>query len=175
VIVTHDQLEALTMADRIAVMRDGRIEQVASPHGIFAEPVNLFVAGFIGTPQMNLIEAVHLGGEGRHARFRIDAQDLALPVDGLGPKLEPGARVTLGIRPRAFELAAAPGPGTLSAVADLIEPMGAETLVHMVEGGRDIRIVVPRARRVATGTRLHLQPKPGQVHVFDAQGRRLAP
>src|SRR6478609_7150824 len=72
VIVTHDQLEALTMADRIAVMRDGRIEQVATPHEIFAQPANLFVASFIGTPQMNLMDADYLGSDGGGARFRVD-------------------------------------------------------------------------------------------------------
>jgi ABC-type sugar transport system ATPase subunit len=173
VIVTHDQLEALTMADRIAVMRDGRIEQVASPHGIFAQPANLFVAGFIGTPAMNLIEATHLASEAGRSRFAVDRQEIAIALDAPGGGLEPGARVTLGVRPRAFELAAEPGPDTLSADADLIEPMGAETLVHMVEAGRDIRVVVDRARRIAAGTRLHLRPKPGQVHVFAATGERL--
>ena len=82
VIVTHDQLEALTMADRIAVMRDGRIEQIASPHEIFAKPANLFVASFIGTPQMNLMQASYAGSDGAVARFRVDQQELHLPLDG---------------------------------------------------------------------------------------------
>ena len=83
IIVTHDQLEALTMADRIAVMRSGLIEQVATPHGIFAKPANLFVAGFIGTPQMNLIAAELEGfGDDGRARFAIEGgQRLALAVD----------------------------------------------------------------------------------------------
>ena len=83
IIVTHDQLEALTMADRIAVMRSGLIEQVATPHGIFAKPANLFVAGFIGTPQMNLIAAELEGfGDDGRARFAIEGgQRLALVVD----------------------------------------------------------------------------------------------
>src|SRR5262249_54772049 len=71
VIVTHDQLEALTMADRIAVMRDGRIEQVATPHLIFTQPANLFVASFIGTPQMNLVEGGYIGAANDRARFRV--------------------------------------------------------------------------------------------------------
>ena len=70
VIVTHDQIEALTIADRIAVMRDGIIEQVASPHDIFAKPANVFVAGFIGTPQMNLIEARLIAADDRHGDRR---------------------------------------------------------------------------------------------------------
>ncbi len=169
VIVTHDQLEALTMADRIAVMRDGRIEQVASPHDIFAHPANLFVASFIGTPSMNLIEAGYVGED----RFAVDGREIRLPVDRLAGRLQPGGKVTLGIRPRAFELASEAGPDTLAAAADIIEPMGAETLVHMVEQGRDIRVVVDRSRRVAGGTRLHLRPRSGQLHVFDESGRRV--
>jgi ABC-type sugar transport system ATPase subunit len=169
VIVTHDQLEALTMADRIAVMRDGRIEQVATAHDIFAHPANLFVASFIGTPSMNLIEAGYVGQD----RFAVDGQEIRLPIDGLVGKLRPGGKVTLGIRPRAFDLASEAGADTLGAAADLIEPMGAETLIHMVERGRDIRVVVDRSRRVGGGTRLYLRPKRGQVHVFDDSGRRV--
>jgi ABC-type sugar transport system ATPase subunit len=174
VIVTHDQLEALTMADRIAVMRDGRIEQVATPHEIFAQPANLFVASFIGTPQMNLLEAHYGGTEGGQARFKVDAQDLALPADGFGHALRAGSKVTLGVRPRAFELVSEADESTISAQADLIEPMGAETLVHMVEGGRDIRVVLARQQRVQAGLLMHLRPRPGQVHVFDETGRRVS-
>ena len=175
VIVTHDQLEALTMADRIAVMRDGRIEQVATPHEIFAKPANLFVASFIGTPQMNLLPAEFQGMDGDRARFRVDAQDVTLPAESFMGRLRPGSKATLGVRPRAFELAVESAAGTLSAVADIIEPMGAETLIHMVENNRDIRVVVDRTRRVAPGERLHMRPKPGQVHVFDEHGVRISP
>ncbi len=115
VIVTHDQLEALTMADRIAVMRAGRIEQIASPHAIFARPENLFVAGFIGTPQMNLIEAVVDRVSSRDVRFRSGRQQVSLPLAEADRRLALGAKVTLGIRPRAFELAAQPDTTTLSA------------------------------------------------------------
>ena len=80
-IVTHDQLEALTMADRIAIMRDGVIEQIASPHEVFAKPANVFVASFIGTPQMNLLQAEFEGVEDGRGRFVIDGQAIRLPVD----------------------------------------------------------------------------------------------
>jgi ABC-type sugar transport system ATPase subunit len=174
VIVTHDQLEALTMADRIAVMRDGRIEQVATSHEIFTQPANLFVASFIGTPQMNLLESRYLGAEGGHSRFRVDDQTLALPSDGYTQRLRADSTVTLGIRPRAFDVMSEASEDTISADADLIEPMGAETLVHMVEAGRDIRVVVGREQRIRTGARLHLRPRPGQVHVFDETGNRIS-
>jgi multiple sugar transport system ATP-binding protein len=173
VIVTHDQLEALTMADRIAVMRDGRIEQIASPHEIFAKPANLFVASFIGTPQMNLMQARYAGRAGVLARFKVDEQELRLPLDGAAEGLREGAPLTLGIRPRAFDLAGEPEPDTITADADLIEPMGAETLVHAVERGRDIRVVVNRRQQVSPGDRLHLRAKLGQVHLFGEDGRRI--
>jgi ABC-type sugar transport system ATPase subunit len=173
VIVTHDQLEALTMADRIAVMKDGRIEQIASPHEIFAKPANLFVASFIGTPQMNLMPASYGGSDGGVARCRVDQQDLHLALNGAAAQLREGAALTLGIRPRAFDLASEAEPGTLTAEADLIEPMGAETLVHAIERGRDLRVVVNRRQRIGQGERLHLRAKPGQVHVFGEDGRRI--
>jgi multiple sugar transport system ATP-binding protein len=173
VIVTHDQLEALTMADRIAVMRAGRIEQIASPHAIFARPENLFVAGFIGTPQMNLIEAVvdRVGAE--EIRFRSGSQQVSLPLAAPDARLPEGAKVTLGIRPRAFELAPQADTTTLSATVDMVEPMGAETLLHLQADGRDLRAVVDRRVRVALGTTVHAHLRPSQTHIFDADGHRL--
>ncbi|MEO1019481.1 MAG: ABC transporter ATP-binding protein [Pseudomonadota bacterium] len=174
VIVTHDQLEALTMADRIAVMRDGKIQQIASPHDIFQTPTNLFVAGFIGTPQMNLLEATLTDLEGTVAQFRVDEQYIRLDVNGMAHRLKAGQEMTLGVRPRAFELASEPGEDTISAEADLIEPMGAETLVHMLEGGRDVRVVVPRSERVEIGRRLHMRLRTGGLHIFDEYGQRVS-
>ena len=175
VIVTHDQLEALTMADRIAVMRAGRIEQIASPHAIFARPANLFVAGFIGTPQMNLIEATvdRLSAE-RRPLHAAAASRSACRSSAPTARLAPGAEVTLGIRPRAFELAAEPDATTLSATVDMVEPMGAETLLHLLADGRDLRAVVGRRVRVPVGSTVHAHLRPSQTHIFDEQGRRLA-
>jgi ABC-type sugar transport system ATPase subunit len=145
-------------------MRDGRIEQVASPHEIFTRPTNLFVAGFIGTPQMNLLAGRFTGRENGLAHFRTAEQELRLPLNGLADR---------GIRPRAFDLASEPELDTLSAEADLIEPMGAETLVHAADGARDIRVVVPRRLKVGQGDVLHLRPKLGQVHLVGEDGRRI--
>jgi multiple sugar transport system ATP-binding protein len=175
VIVTHDQIEALTMADRIAVMRSGRIEQVASPHDLFARPANLFVAGFIGTPQMNLVEATLLQATsapdgGALARFHVLGEEISTPVKGAVRRLTGGARVTLGIRPRSFELAPPEGSNVLHATVDLIEPMGAEMLLHLVRHGTDLRCVVPHTTRVAMGEALGIRCKPGQLHVFDETG-----
>jgi multiple sugar transport system ATP-binding protein len=174
VIVTHDQLEALTMADRIAVMHAGRIEQIASPHAIFARPANLFVAGFIGTPQMNLIEATVDSVSPKEIRFRSGNQAVSLRLPATDGRLAAGERVTLGIRPRAFELVPDGDPTTLAARVDMVEPMGAETLLHLLADGRDLRAVIDHRERVAVGATVHARLRPAQTHIFDHQGRRLA-
>ena len=112
VIVTHDQLEALTMADRIAIMRDGLIEQVGSPHEVFAKPANVFVASFIGTPQMNLIDAQFKSYGNGKAKVVFDEQDIDLSVHPAVANLKAG-KVTVGIRPRAFTVVPRT-PGTRS-------------------------------------------------------------
>jgi multiple sugar transport system ATP-binding protein len=175
IIVTHDQLEALTMADRIAVMRAGVIEQVATPHGIFAKPANLFVAGFIGTPQMNLIpaELEGLGDDGR-VRFAVEGgQRVALRVDTAVRALAAGTKVTLGIRPRNLDVVREPVDDGLSSVVDIVEPMGAETLAHLSDGRHDIRVVTDWRTPLAEGEKLHVRFQPGQVHVFDPQGEAV--
>jgi multiple sugar transport system ATP-binding protein len=175
VIVTHDQIEALTMADRIAVMRLGKIEQVASPHLLFAKPANLFVASFIGTPQMNLLEAVLVSvaptANGIIAgRFRLLGEEITATVSASVSKLSPNSKVTIGIRPRSFEFVTPNSADALHAVVDLIEPMGAEILAHLVEKGTDLRCVVPFTTPLSAGERVGVRCKPGQLHVFDHNG-----
>ena len=173
VIVTHDQLEALTMADRIAIMRDGLIEQVASPHEVFAKPANVFVASFIGTPQMNLLEAEFQGIEAGKGVFKLGTESLRLGVDPAVGKLA-GGKVTLGIRPRALIPNPEASAETLTGLAELIEPMGAETLVHArMNAGAGIRVVVQREARVKAGETLHLTADARQTHVFAADGRAV--
>ena len=173
VIVTHDQLEALTMADRIAVMRDGKIEQVASPHDIFTKPKNLFVAGFIGTPAMNLQEAVLTGYEAGMGTFQVANQTVAIAVNPAVQNLASGASVTLGIRPRAYDIISEAADDTFSAEVDLIEPMGAETLIHMMESDTDVRVVVDRTVHLTQGERVHMRCRPDQAHVFNTEGNRV--
>lgn len=173
VIVTHDQLEALTMANRIAIMREGLIEQVGSPHDVFAKPVNVFVASFIGTPQMNLVEGDLKGFDDGRASISIAGHDLDIIVDPAVSRLK-ASRVTVGIRPRAFLPVSDRGSDTISAEVELIEPMGAETLIHArtLIGG-NIRVVIPREKRLKIGEALHLKPDPKQTHVFDEQGKAV--
>ena len=173
VIVTHDQLEALTMADRIAIMRDGVIEQIASPHEVFARPTTLFVASFIGTPQMNLLPAQFDGVEGPHGRFTVDGQPIRLPVDPAVKKLAKG-QVTIGIRPRALIPDGAGSADTIAGRAELIELMGAETLIHArTPLGSDLRVVVPREIKVKSGDALSLRTDARETHVFDSSGKAV--
>ncbi len=173
VIVTHDQLEALTMADRIAIMRDGIIEQVGSPHDVFAKPANVFVASFIGTPQMNLLDASLKSYDGGAASLDIAGSALDVAANQAVSRLKPSP-VKIGIRPRAFTAVAKAARDNIAATAELIEPMGAETLVHArTASGADIRVVVPREKRVKIGEIMHLRPDPGQTHIFAEDGRAV--
>jgi ABC-type sugar transport system ATPase subunit len=168
VIVTHDQLEALTMATRIAVMRAGVIEQVATPHMIFAKPANLFVAGFIGTPQMNLIPAAYTGiSEANHASFQLPGgQQILIQVDPAVGRLTQGTVVTLGIRPRNLTLVPEPVADGLTCQVDIVEPMGAETLAHLSDGTQSMRVVCDWRVQIEEGDRVNVRFQPGYVHVF---------
>ena len=167
VIVTHDQIEALTMVDRVAVMQFGKVEQIATPHELFAKPANLFVGSFIGTPQMNLMPAaVTEVGESDSdgsviARFSLLGEKISARVNKGVAALGPGAKVTLGIRPRSFEFANGAGTDSIHAAVDLVEPMGAEMLVHLIEQGVDMRCVVPSAMPISVGDRVSVRCKSG--------------
>ncbi len=173
VIVTHDQLEALTMANRIAIMRDGLIEQVGTPHDVFAKPTNVFVASFIGTPQMNLVEADLRSFADGKAAVTLAGNDLQIAADPAVSRLKP-SKITVGIRPRAFTAVQERTNATIAAQAELIEPMGAETLIHArTAAGGDIRVVVPRDKRVKVGEALNLMPDPRQTHFFGEDGKAV--
>ncbi len=144
VYVTHDQVEAMTLGQRVAVLRDGVLQQVDTPHTLYHHPSNLFVAAFIGSPSMNLVDA-HVGdGRVRFAQF-----DVPLP-DGTGLGSEPRA-VILGMRPTDFELASVADPSLprLSVVAEVVEDLGSE--LHVIFG-IDARAVSAEAVRAATET-----------------------
>jgi ABC-type sugar transport system ATPase subunit len=170
VIVTHDQLEALTMADRIAVMRLGRIEQVDTPHNVFQKPANLFVAGFIGTPQMNLLPATFAGARGDSAaEFAIDGdRRIVIGVDKKVTTLTEGDKVTLGIRPRNIVLSSEPAEDAISAIIDIVEPMGAETLAHLKDGDMELRLVTDWKTTLAEGDIVNARFPPGATHIFAA-------
>lgn len=136
VYVTHDQVEAMTMGDRVAVMRKGIMQQAATPRELYDRPLNLFVAGFIGSPSMNFVYAdLAQAGDGMTATF--GATTLTLDPNNLaarpGLSAYAGKRVVLGIRPEAFEVAAAVGtPGDLPVEVGLVEQLGSEAFIHFV-------------------------------------------
>jgi multiple sugar transport system ATP-binding protein len=136
--VTHDQTEALTLGDRVAVLRDGVLQQFDVPQELYDQPINLFVAEFIGSPAMNLVGADLVREDGRlEARFgdhRLEVDD-ALLEKRPGLRRFEGERVILGIRPEDFEYAADEGHGAISAPVDIREDMGSEVYVHFAVGG----------------------------------------
>jgi len=171
VYVTHDQVEAMTMADRIVVMQGGRVEQVGAPVELYDRPVNLFVAGFLGSPTMGFLRGkVENSGEGSVARA---ADGTALPVPpALAPALASGREIVVGIRPEHFSVAPEGMPLTLE--VDLVEPTGAETHLHGLMAGERVVAALPGRQTVRPGERVALHVDPAQVHAFDAaSGARL--
>jgi multiple sugar transport system ATP-binding protein len=164
VYVTHDQIEAMTMADKIVVMQGGHIEQVGSPLEVYDRPVNTFVAGFIGSPSMNMLDAVvrHDGG----AVFA-EVAGTRLPLE---QPLEDGREVTVGLRPEHLQPADEGLPGQIA----VVEPTGAETYLIVRVGTKEVTAVLRDRRAMRPGQEIRLRAEPGMVHVFDkATGQRL--
>jgi multiple sugar transport system ATP-binding protein len=162
--VTHDQIEAMTMADKIVVMRDGRIEQIGAPLDLFDQPANLFVAGFIGSPSMNRLNGVVAEG-GRS----IDVSGASFPAPE-GLRLDDGRQVVYGVRPEHFELS---DEGAQARIA-VIEPTGSETLVYARVNDADVVALFRERHSFRPGDVIRIAPKPGHVHLFDAaSGARL--
>jgi len=164
--VTHDQIEAMTMADKIVVMQDGNIEQIGSPLELYDRPVNVFVAGFIGSPSMNLLQGTVRNGEAPG----IMVQDTRLPapkIDGLSD----GQKVTVGIRPEHLALAETGLPATIS----VVEPTGAETHVILKFAGQELVAVFRERHDFKPGQVIHLMPTAERIHLFDhATGRNIS-
>ena len=178
VYVTHDQIEAMTLATKVVVMRNGAIQQVAAPQEIYDRPANLFVAGFIGSPAMNLIRGVLEEQDGR-ALVRIarasdgDLRLFAGPfLAAYGPYA--GAPVLLGIRPEALTQAGADAPdgAAFDARIDVIEPTGADNLALVSVGDSDVIARLPPGRNAA-GDRVRLQIDPERALIFDPASERL--
>ncbi len=157
--VTHDQIEAMTMADRIVVMRDGRIEQVGAPLELFDRPANLFVAGFLGSPSMNLLTGKVSGSAGQGVE--IGGTLFPLPADR---KVEAGRDVVYGIRPEHLEIAEDGVPARIS----VVEPTGSETLVFARVGKTELVALFRERHDFKPGDTLNLKPRLDQVHLFDA-------
>ena len=171
VYVTHDQVEAMTLADRIVVLRDGRIEQIGSPMELYASPANTFVGGFIGSPAMSFVNAnvEQSGGTGKlNARFpggaiEIDPAGLAIPSKAL----------ILGIRPEHLAPSAS-GNGSLSAKVLVTERLGGENVVHVaLEDGSALKYKCPPDHAPEPGSAVSLDADPDHVYLFDTAEKAL--
>jgi ABC-type sugar transport system ATPase subunit len=171
--VTHDQVEAMTLADRIVVFNGGRIEQVGPPLQLYHEPDNLFVAGFLGAPAMNFLEGEVRQSDGRDTAITV-AGGAALIHTLLASAPAPGQRVTVGIRPEHVSTGVADGiPASVFAV----EHLGDGTYLYATVTGSGEQVVV-RAdpeREWRVGQLLSLGAPQGRVHVFGEDGKRLRP
>jgi multiple sugar transport system ATP-binding protein len=170
VYVTHDQIEAMTLADRIVVMHDGRIEQIGAPLELYDRPGNLFVAQFIGSPAMNVVDGVVKRANGR--AFVETPGGVCWP---LAANAEDGRRVAYGVRPESLAIASATDDGVVPAEIVVVEPTGAETELLVQAGDTQLTLVTASRARVNPGDRIGLAIDPSQVHVFDRDGgHRLA-
>ncbi|MDQ2802252.1 MAG: TOBE domain-containing protein, partial [Pseudomonadota bacterium] len=168
--VTHDQVEAMTMADKIVVLQAGRVEQVGSPLQLYHRPTNLFVAGFIGSPRMNLLPATLVSPDG--AGIAVDLSDstrITVPVQP--GALAPGATVMLGVRPEALRL---DPEGPLAGTVTLVERLGGITLLHVLLANEH-PVIVQMEGSDATRPRdqVRLAIDPAGCHVFDPAGVSL--
>ncbi|TAG25982.1 MAG: sn-glycerol-3-phosphate ABC transporter ATP-binding protein UgpC [Burkholderiales bacterium] len=166
VYVTHDQIEAMTMADRIVVMHDGIIEQIGTPLELFDHPQNLFVAQFIGSPAMNVMEGVmrHSGGQAY-----VEAEGQRWPVFG-EPSAADGTAVHYGVRPTDLEVSSS----GIEAEVVVIEPTGAETELLVKVGNAQLVVVMHGRTDAQPGDKLHLQVAANKAHLFNkADGKRL--
>ncbi|MFC3076061.1 ABC transporter ATP-binding protein [Shinella pollutisoli] len=163
--VTHDQIEALTLADRIAIMKSGVIQQLADPNTIYNAPRNMFVAGFIGSPSMNFLHGEIAEREGRLV-FTTDGVDF--PLDGYrsGETLAAGRKVVLGVRPEHVRVNE--DGETHEATVDIEEPMGADNLLWLKLAGHTLSVRVGGARRFAPGTAVRLSFDMALASLFDA-------
>ncbi len=161
VYVTHDQIEAMTMADKIVILRDGYIEQEGSPLDVYDNPANLFVAEFIGSPSMNLLK-----GEVTADGVRL-ADGTLLPVPK-GHKAKSGQKLVYGIRPEHFTL----GHGTPAKV-NVTEPTGPEMHIYADLGGQEVCAITSERVKLSRGDAIQLSPRLDKVHLFDAESGKV--
>jgi multiple sugar transport system ATP-binding protein len=170
--VTHDQVEAMTLADRIVIMRDGHVEQVGTPSDVFEHPVNTFVAGFIGSPPMNQLDARVSGGKA----VLSDGLEVPLPADA---RVSEGQEIVVGFRPESFaprghSLHGADQSLAVNRTVTIAEPLGTETILFASVGGQEIQGKMLNPRPVAPGELLEFTLDLQRLHVFDkATGKTL--
>jgi multiple sugar transport system ATP-binding protein len=163
VYVTHDQIEAMTMADRIVILRDGRIEQIGSPLEVYDRPANLFVAAFIGSPAMNLLKGETVAAADG---FAVRSGDTHLPLPK-GTKVEAGRKVIYGVRPEHLDPAS--GGDGLAAKVSVIEPTGPEIHIYAELAGEEICAITDERLQLKRDEMIGLKPRLDRVHLFDAE------
>ena len=182
VYVTHDQTEAMTLGDRIVIMKDGFVQQIGTPQEVFEKPINIFVAGFIGTPQMNFFNArlEKKGGD-----YSVEYAGASFPLDGemsakLAGKGQQSADVILGVRPEHIAVQKDPSASAIEASIEVSELMGSELYLHAtVEGGQEVVIRTPTVDLpveyrggVPYGTKLRFTFSPSLIHLFDPESEK---
>jgi multiple sugar transport system ATP-binding protein len=167
VFVTHDQVEAMTLGDRVVIMRDGRIQQIGTPLAVYGKPANKFVAGFIGAPAMNFIDVTVRADAGVTS---VEAAGLKLTVNAAALGAYNGRPVIMGMRPEHLVLGeGAPGLG-FDARVEVVEQLGSEILLETAVGSTSITAArVPAETKVARGDRVRLSAQPGRLHFFDPE------
>src|SRR5215210_1793732 len=161
--VTHDQIEAMTLADRIVVMKEQKIQQIGSPDEIYHRPANLFVAGFVGSPQMNFIKG-RLENTGEGLSFLAGDRRLSLSGYQFAAAPSAGQEVVLGVRPEHLEIT---GAGTWSDFkVDIVEPMGADTVIWCSDGEGTIQVRTSGSKKAAPGEPLGLGVDAAQISLF---------
>jgi multiple sugar transport system ATP-binding protein len=166
--VTHDQIEALTLADRIAVMKDRVIQQLGTPSDIYRRPANRFVASFVGSPAMNFLPGTFAVQDGASC---FAAAGISIPLEGYGfeTRPQPGAAIELGIRPEHVEAG-----GDLPAAVEMVEPMGSDQLAWLRLSSQPLSMRLPADTPIASGQSLQLRLPADKLNLFDAaSGRRL--
>ncbi|MBK9714576.1 MAG: ABC transporter ATP-binding protein [Kouleothrix sp.] len=162
--VTHDQIEALTMADRIAVLREGRVIQIGTPHDIYDRPATTFVAQLVGSPRINLLEAGRENGA-----IHVTSSQIQLPAGGLAGDLP--ARFTLGVRPEDVQ---PHSDGAYAGTVALVEPLGVETLVYIKSGEQTLVSTMPGMARLQRGSDVRFNIVRERLHFFRLDGRRVS-
>jgi multiple sugar transport system ATP-binding protein len=173
VFVTHDQAEALALADRIAVMESGHIRQLGTPKEIFQRPANVFVAGFIGSTPMNLLDGECVPGEGEAVTswaHQIDVAGIRLPVpEEITGELDPGDKVIVGIRPEYLHET----DDGIEGRVEIVENLGTTALVTLATSGPSVQVTVPEGREPEPGATMCVAPLPGRMLVYRAHDGEL--
>jgi len=168
--VTHDQVEAMTMADKIVVLKDGLIQQIGTPLGLYNHPINRFVAGFIGSPPMNIMTVTV---EEKGGKIAINEGSFSLPVEGpQGEALKAyvGKQVLFGVRPEDLKLVAAAGQkNTIPANVEVVEPLGAEIHLYVGTASHQLVASVEPQNQFHVGDEVHFLPDLSKVHFFDGE------